>query len=325
MSRQSDKKILFLVVVFLAASFYFIIYSGGTDRFLLRVINKKIPFSLKWRERTLLNFQGVEVRKDDGYFYAPEFKINFHPRPGGKSWAWAILKFENGYISQGKEIVMKNVTAQIPLEFTWPLKIYPGGRGYLKGDEFKMDKFTMLRPEMELLMAPTVILVRELGMEIWHSPVTVRGRVDLEKKYFTLYGQFDRIDVETLASDINIKKFGGRGRWGGGLKLKYREGAGLEGKGEFKLLPPGGDIKTIFLKDLLQNIPEGEARKKLLQGIGEDEYFKLSQGDMSCDIKDEKIKIGLLLKGEKGLLDFAINLPTSLVERFFKRIGGMRL
>ena len=313
------------MVVFLGAiSFYFIIYSGTYDHILLKIINKKIPLVLKWKGRTLLRFQDLEAQRGDSYFYAPEFRVSLKPQLGKKAWALAILEFEKGYASQGKEIVMKNVAAQIPLEITWPDQVYPFGRGYLKSDELKMDRVTILRPEMELLMSPTVILVRELRMGIWHSPVTVRGRVDLEKKYFTLSGQFDRIDVETLASDINIKKFGGRGSWGGGLKLKYREGAGLEGKGEFKLLPPGGDIKTIFLKDLVRNLPEGEARKKLLQGIGEDEYFKLSQGDMSLDIKDEAIKIKLLLKGKKDLFDFTINLPTSLVERFFKRFQDLK-
>lgn len=286
------------MILILLAFFYFIVYRGYADHFFLKAVNRKLPFTLSWQERAWLTVKKLEIKMENNYFQAPELKVSLKPEFWGKIGAAGILEFENGYASQGEHHLIRDIAAKIPFEYRWP------GHSYLLG-------------------------VGDLRARGWGGSICLKGKMDFKKKYkkkyFTIEGVFDKINMALLSTDINIKKFGGRGLWEGKINLNYGQRQGLEGGGEFNLLPPGGDIKTILLKDLVQNIPEGEARKKLLEGLGGGEYFSLSRGDMSFDIKDENIKIKLLLKGEKGLLDFDINLPTSLVEKFLKRIGGARL
>jgi len=228
--------------------FYFAVIQGAWDHLFLKKINEKAPFVLKWKTRTFLNFNDLEITKGKWYFYAPELKAN--------------LKFE------------------------WPDKLY--------------------------------ISINKVYGEFLESPVWARGKIGLEKKYFTLSSRFDRIDMEALTATLNFKKFGGRGKWKGSFDLSYQDGMGFTGEGRFKLISSGGALKAIFLKDLIRKMPEGDARDRLLQGLGEDEYFSLDKGGMEFYIKGEDIKIKSMLEGEKGLFDFTINLPTSLVERFWK-------
>lgn len=297
-----------IVIIIVLASFYFILVQGVCDHILLKEINKKTPFVLKWKARTFLSFCDLAITEDNGYFFAPGLKINLTP---------FVLEFQEGYASQGKKIIAKDISARIPIKFVWPYKFYPCGRGYIQSGQLNFNKVTLLRPKLDLMIDQKTILIKELEGKFLESPVWAKGKIDLGKKYFTLSGLFDRIDMEALTAIINSKKFGSSGKWRGSFDLRYQEESGLRGEGGFELLSQRGDLKTIFLKDLIQKMPEGDARDRLLQGLGEDEYFSLYKGGMDFYIKGEDIKIKLILEGEKGLLDFTINLPASLVERFF--------
>lgn len=319
------RAIIFLIIVVIAFS-CFLLARGACDPALLRLVNKRIPFTLKWEKRSFLNFHKIELTKDNVYFYAPLLKVSLRPYivfqkayPGILKLRVLIdLKFEDGYASSGKEIIARDIRGTVPLEFIWPDKFYSGNVS-LNCSEIQANKIRFFKPGVEAIINHRVILIQHLYGEILGSPAEVRGKIDMGKKCFTLSGQFDRIDLEMVSATINLKKFGGRGKWRGDFGMSYGGDKRIEGEGKFSLLSPGGELKTVFLKDLIQKMPEGEAKNKLLQGLGEGEYFPISDGNMDFYMKDEALRIKLLIKGEKGLFDFTINLPVTLAERFLSR------
>lgn len=145
-----------IVVVITLVFFYLIVIQGVFDQVLLKKINKKPSFTLRWKERKFLDFKEIEIITDDRYFYSSKVVLDIHPylnfrgrypKTLGRMGAMGFLEFQDGYASQGKKIIIKDITARIPLQFIWPDKLYYRGQGYIECREALLNKVIFFKPQ----------------------------------------------------------------------------------------------------------------------------------------------------------------------------------
>lgn len=323
-------KLAFLIdTIIILTICYLAIIRGTFDRFILKEINNEASVKIKWKDRRFLDFKEIEVVKDNNYFRAPVLTLRFKPflMPLPRfQWfqlkrqlkIYGLAEFENGYASRGQEIICKNISAKAPFEFLWPGKCGFSGEAYINCDEAKMEKVKFLNPALELILDGDIVIIKKLKGDIFEGPLSLRGKADIKRKNFAIFSKFDTIELETLSAVINQEKFAGKGKWRGEIKLDHCMEKGFRGEGGFDLIS-NGEIKTAFLKGMIQKMPDGEAKKRLMEGLGKDEYFSLTSGSMSFNVRGEDMAIKLILEGKKGLLDFTVNMPMALIERFGRK------
>ena len=77
---------------------------------------------------------------------------------------------------------------------------------------------------------------------------------------------------------------------------------------ELEAQPPGGELSSQFLQDLLGMMPQGDVRRKLLSALAQKAMFHFNVGRLKVATEGENLLFSLFLDGDH-LLDINIRVP----------------